>query len=592
MQKQVPISERGISRGDILVMLFLGAGIYAVVSLGQLWRTDFHAATAIDLSPWALPKYAFFSAIRGIIAYWISLVFSLVVGYTAARSQNNEQVLVPVLDILQSIPVLGFLPGLVLGLIALFPHTNMGLELACVLLIFTGQVWNMTFSVYESMKSIPQEFVQAASLIGLSRWKRFTSLELPYAAVGLAWNSVLSMAGGWNFLVICEAFTLGAQEFRLPGIGAYMAEAATKGDSWAQFWGVIMMIVVILLIDQLVWRPVLTWVQRYRVEESLASVGTTAPLMTLVLRESRIIASARLAFRRWNSDRRLKKLVTTKLLGPAALVFSTPMVRTPSAAGGGRDRLTPPTVGQALRWIALGFLSGAFLYLSWRLLKLLLAVPPVTWIILVRDTVWTSLRVFLAVGLSTLWALPVGVWIGISAKRVRLAQPVIQVLASFPAPMLYPAILALLFALGVNFHLGSMILMFVTIVWYVLFNVLAGAIRIPRELDEVLSLMPASRWRRWRSLYFPAVFPSLVTGWVTAAGGAWNTSIVAEYFSYQQSIYKTAGLGATISAAAAAQDFPTLAASLTLMVAVVLLLNRFVWRYLYDLARNRFRMET
>jgi len=572
------VPQRRFTLADLVVLLLIGSAIAGLVGFGREWRSDFHPVTEIDLSFHRLPIYAFFSAVRGLAAYVISLVFTLVVGYWAAKSPRAERIILPLLDVLQSIPVLGFLPGLVLGLIALFPRTNAGLELSAILMIFTGQVWNMTFSYYSSLKSIPTELREAASVMRLTPWRTLQRLELPYSAVNLAWNSLMSMAGGWFFLSVCEAFALGDREFRLPGIGAYMAVAISRGDSRAMVFGIMAMVALIVFMDVLIWRPALAWAHRFRLEEV---PGTAAgdPFVRMMLRESRVFWLLRVLYRylhrRYHVGRRSRAIL--------ALLPSKPASPNGAHASRGIWKGVEAALGAAtLGAIALG---------TWKLYSVLALVHLSTWVLLLRNTFWTLCRVFVTLVLSTLWAVPVGIWIGTSRARARVAQPIIQVLASFPAPMLYPLALAAFFKLGMSFDVGSMFLMMLGVQWYVLFNVLAGAMRIPGELQLATALMRVRPWRRWMVLYVPSVFPALVTGWVTAAGGAWNASIVAEAISYRGESLSTAGLGASIGQAAFREDFPMLAASLVLMVVVVILLNRTIWGRIYHLAQTRFRLD-
>lgn len=588
------IAQKFFSLADLMILMVIATAIYGLVAIGNEWRSDFHPLTIISLSPWALPKYVLLSATRGIVAYLISLSFTIVVGYSAAKSARAEKLILPMLDILQSIPVLGFLPGLVLGLIALFPHTNMGLELAAVLMIFTGQVWNMTFSFYSSLKSVPSEFQEASTVIGLTWWQKLMWVEMPYSAVNLAWNSLMSMAGGWFFLSVCEAFTLGNREYRLPGIGSYMATAITAGDTGAMLLGVFAMVLLIVVMDFVIWRPIMAWVQRFRLEE-IVGAAAEEPLMGVFIRESRILRWVKLLYRRYSFRYRKPQMQTQS---PAEVEPEEEMDE------GTRKAIRSGSVKRILRALrrspqvlkvidsALRLAVVVLVYWSvYGLLKILVTVEWTEWVFLLRNTLWTLIRVMVALFFSTLWAVPVGIWIGTSPRRIRVAQPIIQVLASFPAPMLYPLALTALFKFKVGFDWASMVLMLLGVQWYVLFNVLAGALRIPQELGYALSLMHASRWDRWRRLLLPSVFPSLVTGWVTAAGGAWNASIVAEYVSYHGQTLQTGGLGATISVAAANQDFHVLAASLSIMVLVVILLNRGVWGRIYRMAQTRYRMD-
>ena len=603
MQKIVfPPPRRFFSLPDLLILALIGTVIYGVVQAGRQWHADYHPFTQIDLSIWALPRYTLFSAIRGMTAYVCSLIFTLIVGYVAAKSKPAEKIIIPMLDILQSVPVLAFLPGLTLGLVALFPTTNTGLELAAVLSIFTGQVWNMTFSFYSSLKSVPTDLVEAATVIDLGRRERLLRLELPYSAVGLAWNSLMSMAGGWFFLAVCEAFKIGDREFRLPGVGAYMQVAINKGDVRAMCLGVLAMTILIVSMDFFLWRPILAWVHRFRLAD-MEGAAPPDPLMSAAVRESRLVRWLRIEVRRFLFYRRHGNSAerTGEIVLPPPQTQQPPQPGSLDAAMRAHaeraTQLVLKLAGPRQRWMRIleamliGATGGVILWGVWNLFRLLSGVDFPTWVMVARNALWTFLRVLSALFISTLWAVPAGIWIGTSQRRVRIAQPIVQVLASFPAPMLYPLVIGVLLSLGVGFGWGSMLLMLLGVQWYVLFNVLAGALRIPLELKYALELMKSSRWEKWKTLYIPSVFPALVTGWVTAAGGAWNASIVAEYAQYKGGIMKTGGLGSTISEATDHGDFRLLAASLVVMVVVVLSFNRTLWARLYHEAQNRFRMD-
>lgn len=577
--------QRAFSPPDLLILGLLATVIYTVVSLGTEWQTAYRPTTQIELSLSALPKYVLLSAMRGLLSYVLSITFALVMGYAAAKSQVAERILVPTLDILQSVPVLAFLPSLVLGLIALFPNTNFGLELACILAIFTSQAWNLVFAFYSSLKSIPVDLTEASTIVGMSRWERLKRVELPFAAIPLAWNSLFSIAGGWFFLTVCEAFTLGDREFRLPGIGSYMAVAIAEGDHQAMAYGIAAMTILILLMDFVLWRPLMSWVQRYRLDEGSAGIQDE-PLMNLMVRGSRILRGMRLFYRR------LRQLVSA----PARATPSSAPLRRAQAlqqqtvARVRRFWRSPRTI-RALEWALVAGTVGFTSYFLLKLGRVFSTLNSTEWVVLGRNTLWTFLRVAFSTLLGTLWTVPLGIWVATSPSRIRIAQPIIQVIASFPAPMLFPLLLMLLFKMGMSFNIAAMFLMLFGTQWYILFNVMSGALGLSRELTDAMALMETTTWSRWRDLYLPTIYPALVTGWVTAAGGAWNASIVAEYMVYEGQTYAAGGLGAMISVGASRQDFRMLATSVTAMVVVVILLNRTLWARLYALAQTRYRMD-
>jgi NitT/TauT family transport system permease protein len=555
---------------DVLIFVTVGALVAAVVGLAQRWEAPMRPAVEIDLSPSALPLYTLLSLSRGFAAYLLSLAFTLVYGTIAAHSKRAEKVMLPILDIGQGIPVLGFLPGLVLGMVALFPRTNVGLELACILMIFTGQVWNMTFSYIGSLRSIPEELHEVARLHRFSFWKRFRTVEVSSSVIGLVWNSMMSMAGGWFFLTVNEAFTLGDRDFRLPGIGSYMAVAIEKGDSRAMTWAIFAMVVMIVSCDQLLWRPLVAWSQRFRLADIEGEAAPESWVLNLISRSALL--------RRMRLRRRRRRRVHAS---PA------PAPRSPSAIpDGGGERMRTGLLGA----FGLAALAGA-LFGAWKLVVLLTRVPTGEWLVLAGALGATFLRTLAALALATAWTLPIGILVGRSAVWSRRLQPVVQIVASFPAPMLFPIVTGVLLVLRVPFGAIAAALMLLGAQWYVLFNVLAGASAIPHDLDEAADVYAMRGSARWRTLFVPAVFPFLVTGLVTAAGGAWNASIVAETLIWRGKTLETFGLGSLITKATREANFPLLAAGVLTMSLALVLLNRLVWRRLYVLAETKYSLN-
>ena len=555
---------------DIILVLGVAGLLWGLFLVGHEWFGNVHEKIIINLTPASLPGYTLLSLTRGMLAYSLSLGFTLIYAYWAAKHKPSGVVLVPLLDILQSIPVLGFMPALVVGLIAVFPQSMIGLELAAVLMIFTGQAWNMTFSFYRSLTSVPTDQNEAARAFHFSWWQRLRWVELPSATTGLVWNSMMSMAGGWFFLMLSETFVLGEHDYRLPGLGSYMQEALTQGDWLAMGWGVLAMVLMIVLLDQLLWRPLVVWAERFRVEDSAAAVAQESWFLDL-LHNSRLV--------RWCTDFAARK-----------------KYRAPKMAIVGDDLVA--VWGPRIAWLAFSLLIAGLAWGAWRLMGLLVQVPLVavgsandaSWWAIVSSTGLTAARVVGSLVLGTMWALPVGLAIGRSPTWSRRMQPVVQVAASFPAPMLFPLFLMLFHLVGLPLGTGAMILMLLGTQWYILFNVIAGAQAIPSDLREATSAFRMTSWQRFRNLEAPAVLPALVIGWVTAAGGAWNASIVAEYLSWKGTIYATDGLGAIISRAAAAADYPILAASVTCMAVTVALINIICWRPLRALAHDRYTL--
>ncbi len=555
---------------DVLILVTVGALVAGVVALAQRWHAPIRPTVEIDLSPRALPGYTLLSLSRGFAAYLLSLVFTLVYGTIAAHGRRAEKVLVPILDIGQGIPVLGFLPGLVLGMVALFPRTNVGLELACIVMIFTGQVWNMTFSYIASLRSIPNELREVARIHRFSFWKRFWTVEVSSSVIGLVWNSMMSMAGGWFFLTVNEAFTLGDRDFRLPGVGSYMAVAIEKGDRAAMAWAVFAMTVMIVSVDQLLWRPLVAWSQRFRAAEVAGEPEARSWVLDLVRRSA--------VLRRMRLRRRRRPRV------PAPPPPPPPEPAPDGGSSGERFR--------AALLAAAGLAAGAAALVgAWKLVRLLSAVRPHDWLVLAAALGATFVRAAGALALAVAWTLPVGILVGRSPTWSRRLQPVVQIVASFPAPMLFPLVTGGLLLLHVPFSVIAAVLMLLGAQWYVLFNVLAGASAVPPDLIEATDVYRVAGGARWKTLFLPAVFPFLVTGLITAAGGAWNASIVAETLVTGGRTLETFGLGSLITKATREANFPLLAAGVLTMSFALVLINRTVWRRLSQLAETKYALN-
>ena len=542
------------------------AGFYGVVQLAHYWASAAVPSVNISHSAWALPGYACYSVVRLFSAYALSLVFAVGYGYAAAYSPRAERVLLAILDILQSIPVLSFLPGVMLAMISLFPARQVGVELGSILLIFTGQVWNMAFSFYSSLKAIPPELREATAVYGFSRWQRFRELELPYGAIGLIWNSMVSVAGGWFFLMACEMFVLGKRDFRLPGLGSYLQTAASDGDVPAMIRGLAAMIAVIVLTDFLLWRPLVAWSDKFKFEQVESGAANESAVLNM-LRRSRFIA------------------MLGEKLQPVAESLNRRLIRKPRRV---------PSSGHGSRAMGLLVIAGVLaltVYGVFRAGVLVAAVSRAQWLSTLHDALITFARVNAALIIACLWTIPAGVAIASNRRLARVAQPLAQIAASVPATALFPILLLALIQAGGGLGIASILLMLLGTQWYILFNVIAGALAIPSELKEVGKVFRFDRLCRWRVVILPGIFPYLVTGLVTASGGAWNASIVAEYFHLNGRIYMTSGLGARISSASDAGQFDVLLLSTIVMAAMVVCVNRLVWRPLYRLAETRYRME-
>lgn len=558
------------------------ACFYSIIRIAMYWAGHVTPEIVVSLSPRALPAYAFYSVVRIALAYLLSVTFAVAYGYTAAYSPRVENFLIAVLDILQSIPVLSFLPPVMLAMIALFPTRQFGIELGAIVLLFTGAVWNLAFSFYSSLKSIPRELIEATRVYRFSSVQRFLQLELPYAAIGLVWNSIISVAGAWFTLMVCEMFHFGARSFGLPGLGSYLQTAADQGNGLAIFYGIASMVAIIVATDQLVWRPLIAWSDKFKFEQVESSKRVTSPVLHLI-----------------THSRALSSLVrhTTEPIGERLYIRSAHR-RERRMAEAARASIKLQNGGRTSKvvenlFLAIALVAGLAVvaYAAFQALALLRPLTAPEYLHIAHGALATFLRVNLALALAAAWTVPVGVAIGFNPRLARIAQPLAQIAASVPATALFPVLLLALVRLGGGIGIGSIALMLLGTQWYILFNVIAGAMAIPSDLKEVATLFGFSRIQRWKTVILPGIFPFLITGLVTASGGAWNASIIAEYFSINGHILKTTGLGAQIEEATANGQFAVLLMCTIVISLMVVTTNRMVWRPLYRLAETRFKLE-
>ena len=574
---QLAIVEQARAFGwvDAAVMLALLGLLWSALHFGKgmLVHFDPAAMPQVDPSPGQIPYYAGRTLLRMWIAFCFSLLFAIGTGYLAAKNKTARAFILPALDVLQSVPVLGFLSATVTGFMALFPGSLLGVECAAIFAIFTGQVWNMAFGFYHSMVTIPTDMQEAASTYGLTRWQRFRTVELPASAHSLIWNSMMSFGGGWFFVAQSEAISVMNKDIKLPGLGSYMAQAIERGDKHAALWAVVAMIVLILASDQLVWRPLLAWADKFKIELTESATPATSWVYTL-LRGAYLFS--------WINERIWQPLMD-KLFQPAS-----PTARIPV-------RLNP--TGQKLLWRAAGI--AAALWMGYELLTALAAAVAALHgaltLSIFGHIVWlgflTALRVAAMTVLATLIWTPIGVWIGFQPKVARFAQPLAQIGASFPVNMTFPIVVGFFVASHITLNWGSILLIAMGTQWYILFNVIAGAMAIPNDLQEAARIYGLRRWDLWRTLILPAIFPFWVTGACTAAGGAWNASIVAELATWGDTTLTADGLGAYIASVTKTGDTPLIIASIGVMSIFVVLMNKFIWRRLYAYAERRFKLD-
>ncbi|MBW8831489.1 MAG: ABC transporter permease subunit [Burkholderiales bacterium] len=560
--------EANVNRWDwALLPVVLAALVLLGFATSQMAR-PFQVGDALPLTldPWHLPYYLLRTTLRMFMALAVSLVFSCVFAVLAVKYRVAERVLVPMLDILQSIPILGFLSITVTGFIALFPGNLFGVECAAIFAIFTSQAWNMAFSLYQSLRTVPAELQEAARVFQLSGWQRFWRLELPFAMPGLLWNMMMSMSGGWFFVVASEAISVSNQSIKLPGVGSYIALAIEAKDLGAIGWAIAGMLVGILLYDQLLFRPLVAWADKFRFEESGSETAPQSWLLSWLRRTRRVQDMGA-----W----------VVGQLERSFMFFRRPFDGTSIRA---RPRATPASLQRA--WDAV--LAAAVLFAVWRLVSFVHA--EVGWLEAGHVFVlgfYTLARVLVLIALAALVWVPVGVWIGMNPRWSGRLQAVAQFLAAFPANLLFPIAVLLIVRWHLNADIWLSPLMVFGTQWYILFNVIAGASSVPTELRFAAQNLGLTGWLKWRRYLLPAVFPSFVTGSITASGGSWNASIVAEYVTWGDTTLQAQGLGSYIAHMTAIGDFPRIALGIGVMCMFVMGLNHFVWRRLYRLAEDR-----
>jgi NitT/TauT family transport system permease protein len=577
----VPISRSFPTRGalrrprfsplDVVVAVGIVALLWSVLRLGQaMGAPSSGVGQSVSTATSHLPYYAARSLLRMFIALGLSVGFTFIYGTAAARSRRWRTVLIPLLDILQSVPILGFLTITVTFFLGLFPGSSLGLECAAIFAIFTSQAWNMTFSFYHSLITQPPDLDEAARVFRLTKWERFWRLDVPSSMIGLVWNGMMSFGGGWFFLAASEAITIASgQSKALPGIGSYVQVAESHKDLPAILLAIVVMIVMVIGVNVVFWRPLVAWAEKFRIETSEAAEAPRS-LMLDALRRSKVPAAI---------GRPLKPIgealdKVTKPFGLAEYPLHAPEARRRA----GDALFTAATVG-VVGW----GLWRALVYLDKR--GVFGQFPHCFGLGFI-----TFSRVVALVIFSTLVWVPIGVKIGMNPRLSRYAQPVVQVLASFPAILLFPLAIVLFQHLGIALDIGGIALMALGAQWYILFNVIAGASAIPTDLREMAEQFRLPWPQKWRQLILPGIFPYYVTGGITAAGGAWNASIVAEYVQYGKNPLVAHGLGAYIAQASLNHDLARVLTGVVVMSFFVVVVNRLVWRPLYHLAETRYSL--
>jgi NitT/TauT family transport system permease protein len=573
----VPVSVVGTrllpTRWDLLVVPLLLVTFVLLAHAARQMAQPMSAleAVPVTLDPGALPGYALRTTLRMLAALLLSFLFTISYGTLAAKSRRAGALLVPLLDILQSVPILGFLSFTVTFFLGLFPGNVLGAECAAIFAIFTSQAWNMAFSFYQSLRTVPHDLDEATRSFGLSAWQRFWRLEVPFSIPGLVWNTMMSMSGGWFFVVASEAISVGKTTITLPGIGSYVALAIAERNLAAVGWAVLAMLVVILIYDQLLFRPIVAWAERFRFEQTASAEVANSWFLTLLRRSFWVrwtTAPMRRAFRR--TVRRRNVFPQLRPVQSRPLILSAQIV----------DRIW---------YTALAFVAA---FAAWRVFVFVFS--ELGWLdvlVTLGLGVLTLLRVLILIALATLIWVPIGVWIGLRPRLAEALQPFAQFLAAFPANLLFPAAVLTI----VRFHLNADVwlspLMVLGTQWYILFNVIAGTTAFPSDLKEAAASLRLRGWPWWRNVMLPGVFPYYITGAITASGGSWNASIVAEVANWGETHLQAHGLGAYIAQATDAGDYPRLVLGIAVMSFFVVALNRVVWRPLYAFAERRLRVN-
>jgi NitT/TauT family transport system permease protein len=547
-----------------LVLLTLG-GRQTFEPLADVTRVP------ISLDPLMLPNYALRTTMRMLAGIICSLIFTFCYGALAVKSRRAEIVLVPLLDILQSIPVLSFLAFTTTFFLSLFPGNILGVECAAIFAIFTGQAWNMTFSFYQSLKTVPRDLDDVSNSLRLGSWRKFWTLEVPFAAPGLIWNAMMSMSGTWFFVVACEAISVGNTTVSLPGVGSYVAAAIAHKDLAAVGWAILAMGVVILIYDQLLFRPLVAWAEKFRVE---LTVGNAPPP------------------RSWLLDFIQRATLSQVFWGPVG-EFAESLMRLRFS----RKVRPPQAVRQAWssQWFDYVWFAMIALFALWAAVSVVRFVGrEVSWreaLVVCGYGAATLVRVLVLIAIASLIWTPVGVWVGLRPRWAEAVQPIAQFLAAFPSNLLFPVFVVIIVRLHLLPDIWLSPLMILGTQWYILFNVIAGATAFPTDLLQAASSFRLRGWAWWRKVALPGIFPYYVTGAITASGGAWNASIVAEVASWGDTRLEAHGIGAFIADATAKGDMPRVVLGTVVISLFVVLFNRILWKPLFNFASKRLRMD-
>lgn len=573
----IPASTRRLlpNRWDLIALpLVIGFLLFFSIGARETWAPiGTLQSEVVSLDPANLPEYAMRTTLRMLAAMVAALVFTLLYGTLAAKSRRAEKLLVPVLDILQSVPVLGYISFTVTFFLLLFPGRVLGAEFAAIFAIFTSQAWNMTFSFYQSLRMLPGDLVEVSTNLQLSGWQKFWKLDVPFAMPGLVWNMMMSMSGGWFFVVASEAITVGDQTITLPGIGSFLALAIAQKDMHAVGYVILTMIVVILIYDQFLFRPLVAWADKFRMENTASQTAAPESWVLNLIQRTRMIqrilrpisrAISRLGNMRLNLPRTARKVMTSE----------------------------SPATTKAIDWIWGTFIALLTAYALYHIVLYVgteVTFAEVGHVLLLG--LYTLLRVAGLIFIASLIWVPLGVMIGLRPALAEKIQPLAQFLAAFPANLLFPVFVIVILRYQLNPDIWLSPLIVLGTQWYILFNVIAGASAFPNDFKEAAANFRIRGWLWWRKVMLPGIFPYYVTGAITASGGAWNASIVSEFVSWGQDKVVAHGLGAYIAQTTAAGDFPKITLGVVVMAFFVVAFNRLVWRPMYAMAENKLRLN-
>ncbi|MBX3063734.1 MAG: ABC transporter permease subunit [Anaerolineae bacterium] len=558
---------RFLRRGDVLIVLAIIVLLYAGIRLAAPASV---VGPEVDLHASSLPWYALLSIGRMTASYLLSLTFALVFGYLAASSRTAERVLMPILDVLQSVPLLSFLPVVFVVLTTLLPQ-RIGLEVSAFVLIFTSQAWNIAYSFHQSLRTAPRDLQEASLNYRMNWWYRLRYLQLPFGVRGLVWNSVVSWANGWFFLMAAETFRVGGRDFRLLGLGSYLQRAVELGDGTAILLGFVTLILVIIMLDQFVWQPLIAWSERFRTD-LIESEEPPRSWFYEIMSRSFLVHG-----------------LNSVILNPLSEFLDR---RFGKAIKAGEQAATGKiTLWSVLRTILMLAIVLAILFGAIQVVGQMIALPGEQWARILGGVVASTGRVVIASILGLLWTVPVGVWIGTNPRLSAILQPLVQSIAAVPATAFFPVLVGALVALPFGLDGAAILLMMLGTQWYLLFNVIAGASSLPQELKDAARLYKIDGWSRWRTLILPVLLPYIITGLNIVGGGAWNASIVAEYTEFKNQVYSVPGLGSIIADSTAKGDYNMLLAATLTMIVTVITVNTLLWQRLHHWAEERFRLD-